>query len=163
MHVAVNLRHLEEGTIQLAGEISPEEVELAELKDALVQVKEPLHYDIEVEKQNENLYVHGRLWQTLDCRCKRCLKEFKRDVELNPYHGYIPLEGEDAAPVANDMVDLTPYFREDMLLAYPQHPLCSEDCKGIATASGSIPTSSETPSSKKDGKSAWSELDKLKF
>lgn len=163
MRVVVNLHHLEEGPIQLQGEASPTELELADISDELVQWNEPLHYDVEVEKQNRNLYVHGKLSQLLNCQCKRCLKEFTHNLVLNPYHAYIELEGEDAAPVINDFVDLTPYFREDMLLAFPQHPLCSEDCKGIANVTDSNPTSSEKSRSQNIDKSTWSELDKLKF
>jgi uncharacterized protein len=163
MHVVVNLRHLEERTIQLAGEVPPEEMGYSEFHDELVEVAEPLHYDVEVEKQNENLYVHGRLWVTLNLTCKRCLKQFKQPLELDPYHGYVPLEGEEAAPVTNDLVDLTPYFREDTLLAFPQHPLCSEDCKGIATASGSKAKGPDLSLLEKPDKATWSALDKLKF
>ena len=136
---------------------------MAEFKDDLIEMKDPLQYDVQVEKQNENLYVHGSLELPLHCKCKRCLKEFEDAVELRPYHLYVPLEGDDAATPINDMVDLTPYFRENTLLALPQHPLCSEDCKGIATASGSKSKSSDKSQSKLTDKSAWSELDKLKF
>jgi uncharacterized metal-binding protein YceD (DUF177 family) len=163
MRVVVNLRHLEEGTVRLEGEAAPADLELDGFKDELVEVTDALRYDLEVEKQNENLYVHGKLAMPLICRCKRCLKEFKHDFELNPYHLYVPLEGEDAATVSNDLVDLAPYIREDMLLAFPQHPLCSENCAGLANVSGPKTAGSDkSPQGSKDA-SAWSALDKLKF
>jgi uncharacterized protein len=163
MPVTVNLRHFGEGPVVLEGELAPKELELNEIRDELVAITEPLHYDITVEKNENHLHVHGRLEQVVDATCKRCLKEFKLPVALDPYHGYVPLEGEDAAPVVNDLVDLAPFFREDMLLAFPQHPLCSENCAGLANAPGSQTASpGKIPPGKETG-SAWSELDKLKL
>ncbi len=36
-----------------------------------------------------------------------------------------------AVPIKNDCVDLTPWVREDILLGFPQHPLCRPDCGGL--------------------------------
>lgn len=163
MRVTVNLRHLEERTVRLKGELPPADLEFDTLQDDLVQVNQPLEYDVEVEKQDVNLLVGGSLFLELDCQCKRCLKPFKHEILLEPYHAYVPLEGEDAAPVANDLVDLTPFFREDTLLAFPQHPLCSEDCAGLANASGSKTTKPDKSPQGGDNASAWAELNKLKF
>jgi uncharacterized protein len=163
MRATVNLRHLEEGPQRLRGEATPEVLELDKLGDEIIKPEEPLHYDVEVEKQDRNLLVSGSLRTNLDCHCVRCLKAFKYPLELNPYHLYVPLEGEDAAPVVNDLVDLTPFFREDTLLAFPQHPLCSEDCAGLPNASGSKTAKSDKSAQGNETASAWSELDKLKF
>jgi uncharacterized metal-binding protein YceD (DUF177 family) len=57
-------------------------------------------------------------------------------------------------PVDNDLVDLTPHAREDMLLEFPQHPLCGLDCHGLGD------------NRRENGKSspaAWNALDKLSF
>jgi uncharacterized metal-binding protein YceD (DUF177 family) len=56
-----------------------------------------------------------------------------------------------------DCVDLTPFLREDILLALPQHPLCSSDCKGLLRKY----EREAIPGSGRDKPSAWSELDKL--
>ena len=159
----MNLRHLEEGPQQLKGEVSPEILEIDKLEDEVIQAKEALRYDVEVEKQDRNLLVSGSLRTNLDCQCVRCLKAFKYPLELKPYHLYVSLEGEDAAPVVNDLVDLTPFFREDTLLAFPQHPLCSEDCAGLPNASGSKTAKPDKSAPGNETASAWSELDKLKF
>jgi len=163
MRATVNLRHLEEGPQQLKGDVSPADLEVDQLGDEVIQAKEPLHYEVEVEKQDRNLLVSGGLRTNLDCQCVRCLKAFKYPLEMKPYHLYVALEGDDAAPVVNDLVDLTPFFREDMLLAFPQHPLCSEDCAGLPNASGSKTAKPDESSQGNETASAWSELDKLKF
>jgi len=154
---------LEEGPQQLKGDVSPEILEFDKLGDEVIQSREPLQYDVEVEKQDRNLLVSGSLRTNLDCQCVRCLKALKYPLELKPYHLYVPLEGDDAAPVVNDLVDLTPFFREDMLLAFPQHPLCSEDCAGLPNASGSKTSKSDKSAQGSETASAWNELDKLKF
>lgn len=161
MPVKVNLRHLDDGPVKLEGQLTPEELELTETNDELVSVRRPLDYNVEVVKQEQNLIVSGDIAITLDCNCARCLKPLEYDIELDPYHAFIPLEGEEAAEVANDLVDLMPFFREDVLLAFPQHPLCSESCRGLANASDSKKGSEGSAGAA--GSSAWSELDKLKF
>jgi len=109
MRAQVNLRHLEEAPQRLNGEVSPADLEFDKLGDEIIQPQEPLHYDVEVEKQDRNLLVSGSLQTNLDCQCVRCLKAFKYPLELKPYHLYVALEGEEAAPVVNDLVDLTPF------------------------------------------------------
>ncbi len=73
---------------------------------------------------------------------------------------HLPLEGEDKVAIDNDCVDLTPFVREDMLLEFPQHPLCKPDCAGLKK---------KTKVRSADGNEAvakpsvWTELDKLKL
>ena len=153
MALTFNIRHLQEKELHLAGELSPEELEL-ENKDPLVQAKEPLQYDINLQKNGSDILAQGRLELSLDCECARCLKPFKHKVLLEDWAALIPLEGEEKATVENDLVDLTPYIREDILLNFPQHPLCSEECTGLPER----PDQGQTR-----GSSAWSELNKLKF
>ena len=73
----------------------------------------------------------------------------------------MPLSGEDKVEVVNDSVDLTPHIREDILLAFPQHPLCKAGCKGLPGA-GSV-QGKKGRKKADEPSSAWSELDKLKF
>ncbi|MDB6039199.1 MAG: hypothetical protein JWM99_3040, partial [Verrucomicrobiales bacterium] len=94
MPVKVNLRHLEENSVQLKGELSPEELEI-EHPDELVHINEPLQYDVEVERANNTLLVHGSITQVVDCECSRCLKPYREEIDLTPWEAIIPLEGED--------------------------------------------------------------------
>jgi len=158
MPVTVNLRHLEDKNVQLEGEISPEELDFVK-PDEMIETNDPLEYDLEVEKSGNNLLVHGELHLRLDCQCVRCLRAFKYELDLDPYDALVPLEGEDRAPVTNDLVDLTPYLREDILLAFPQHPLCEADCDRVPE----LKTLKSSSTSVQGQKSAWDELNKLKL
>lgn len=158
MPITVNVRHLEEKNVELEGEISTHELEIEELDD-VVHARKPLEYDLTVEQNGANLLVSGRLSLTLDCECVRCLKPIRHPVVLDPYNAFVPLEGEDAAPVVNDVVDLTPFIREDILLAFPPHPVCEAECESLPQSSGS-----EQSSGAALGEiSAWDELNKLKL
>src|SRR5690348_11164095 len=110
MQVAVNLRHLAADNVHLEGQLTPAELDL-EIHDEIIQVNEPLHYDIEVEKLEEGLLLQGELHLRLQCQCVRCLKAFSYPLELENWTCHVPLKGEEAAPVVNDCVDLTPYLR----------------------------------------------------
>ena len=159
MPLAVNLRHLEAHPVRLQGELPLAELDL-DPKDEVIRPQGPLGYDIEVQKLEGGLWVQGRLSLELECECVRCLKLFRYKLQLEDWGSHLPLQGEDAVPVVNDCVDLTPNLREDILLEFPQHPVCEPGCRGLAdTLVGKAKTSSpgQTDSS------AWAALNKLKF
>jgi uncharacterized metal-binding protein YceD (DUF177 family) len=54
-------------------------------------------------------------------------------------------------------------LREDILLEFPQHPLCETECRGLpAKEMGKAKNTTKSGDSAQKP-SAWSELDKLKF
>ena len=158
MPVHVNLRHLESKNVELVGEISPKELELDDV-DEMIHTRRPLKYVLEIEKNGPSLLITGTIGMTLNCECVRCLKPFQYNISLDPYDLMIPLEGEDKAKIDNDLVDLTPYLREDTLLAFPQHPLCEAECDRLPPIKESKPAGN----SAQGQKSAWDELNKLKL
>ena len=162
MPLTVNQRHLENGPVHLKGQLSLEELDI-DPRDEVIQLSEPLDYELTVEGMEGGLLVQGRLSLVIDCECVRCLKLFKDKVLLEDWTEHVPLEGEDAVPVVNDLVDLTPLVREDILLEFPQHPLCDPECRGLpkTTVGKAKNTSGEDDANGES--SPWSELDKLKF
>lgn len=162
MKLTFNLRHLEKNDLHLKGEIPAADLDL-EAVDELIQIIEPLQYDLWVERMNQSVYVHGKLQVPLQCHCVRCLKPFRQVIDGEQWAWNLELEGEEKVPVENDCVDLTPFIREDILLAFPQHPLCKTECRGLPKApqKRSHQTSGATESG--EASSAWAELNKLKF
>ncbi len=161
MPILVNLRHLEKNSLLLRGEIPPSEMELAALDD-LVHPTSPVFYTIEVQQLEQNLLAQGEIRLELECECARCLKKYPRTLRLSGWACHLPLEGEDKAEVVNDCVDLTPCLREDILLAFPQHPLCEAECRGLSkTAAGRAEENGQPGFG--DSSSEWSALDQLKF
>jgi uncharacterized protein len=159
MSLKINLRHLEEHGLHLQGELPVAELDLG-VVDELIHAEQPLRYDLTVEQLHDALLVRGSLALALDCECSRCLKKFKMELKLSGWAAHLPLEGEDKVSVANDCVDLTPFVREDILLDFPQHPLCKTDCAGIKQPKGKA---RKAEAAEKPATAAWAELDKLKL
>lgn len=153
----VNLRHLEEHGLHLKGEIPLDELDLG-VQDDLIRADQPLRYDLQVELLNDAVLATGSLALPLECECSRCLKTFKTDLKLAGWAAHLPLEGEDKVSIENDCVDLTPFIREDILLDFPQHPLCRTDCAGLKKK-----TAGKPKALKKNGLDVWAKLDKLKL
>jgi uncharacterized protein len=162
MPLRINLRHLEEHELSLDGELPVAELEL-DLKDDLCQAEKPLHYNLEVQEIENELLLQGELSLTLKCECVRCLKKFEHTLELAHWTRLLPLEGDEKVPIDNDCVDLTPYLREDILLEFPQHPLCETECRGLPAKETGKAKKAAKPDDSIQEPSAWADLDKLKF
>ena len=163
MPLTVNLRHLENRNLVLRGELPLAELDFA-AGDPMIRATQPVHYDLELELLDDALLVQGLLQLTLDCQCVRCLKDFEYHLELDPWTLHLPfepLDGEDAVSIKNDSVDLTPMVREDILLGFPQHPVCRPDCDGLKQAS--VGKARKTAGKDESKPSAWAELNKLKL
>ena len=162
MPITFNLRHLEQRAIELQGELTAADLDLVDV-DELIQVAEPVKYELVAERLGENILVQGQVRCELDCQCVRCLRSFRKSLEFDQWICDLPLSGEEKVTVTNDCVDLTPYLREDILLAFPQHPLCEQDCRGLLHPENNLNEAGSVEGEKSEGRSAWAELNKLKF
>src|ERR1700678_4346613 len=129
MPLQVNIRHLEDTELHLQGELPRAELDLPN-HDELIRLRQPLRYDLTAQSITDAILVQGRIELTMDCECSRCLKPFEYRLELDPWTAHLPLEGPEKAAVKDDLADLTPWLREDILLEFPQHPLCGAGCAG---------------------------------
>jgi uncharacterized protein len=162
MALLVNLRHLEVHPLRLEGQLSAADLDI-DTRDEIIQLNGALDYELEVEKLEGGLLVQGRLGLTLRCQCVRCLKDFDYRLQLDSWTNHLPFQGEESVAVINDCVDLTPGIREDILLEFPQHPLCERDCSGLRNAPVGKSQSSSNIGPCPEGSPAWQELNKLKF
>ncbi|PAW86326.1 MAG: hypothetical protein B9S33_08265 [Pedosphaera sp. Tous-C6FEB] len=160
MPLIVNLRQVRLEPQELCGELSAAELD-AGRDDAVVHLNHPLEYDLTASLLEEAVLVQGELRLTVDCECVRCLAQMEEHLELPDFAAHLPLEGEDAVAVVDDCVDLTPYLREDILLALPQHPLCKPDCRGLSQLAAGGASGSTTQTNA--GSSAWAALNQLKL
>jgi len=160
--IELNVRHLEKKPVRVEGVLPEEDAEIAGL-DELVRPVSGIAYDLTATRQGGEIHVEGGLGVELECECARCLKPFRLRIEIQPWDVLLPLEGEEQVSVVNDLVDLTPFVREDIVLSFPQHPLCDDGCRGMASppqARSDQEKGDRQPSA--DG-SAWAALDNLKF
>jgi uncharacterized protein len=121
-----------------------------------VHLVKPLQYDLTAQKMEQGILAQGSLRARLECECARCLKRFEHELDLPDWTALLALEGPEKVETKDDAVDLTPIIREDILLEFPQHPLCESDCAGL-------PNRLEKRAKKNEGSAVWSELNKLKL
>jgi uncharacterized metal-binding protein YceD (DUF177 family) len=158
MPLLINLRHLEHDDLILKGELPVTELDL-DIRDEMIRPEKPMGYDLVIQKLEDNLLVRGQLILPLVCECVRCLKAFEYNLNLPDWTCLVPMAGEEKVPIMADSVDLTPFFREDILLELPQHPLCQPDCGGLKKPH---PENAKPSSLSQSEPSAWAELNKLK-
>ncbi|MGD1085983.1 MAG: YceD family protein [Verrucomicrobiota bacterium] len=161
MPLLINIRHLEEKDLRLKGKLPVSDLRL-DAPDELVRARLPLLYDLTAHLAGRDVLVRGQLKIALDCECARCLKPFQFRLVLADWALHLPLDGPEKAALKNDSVDLTPYLREDILLEFPQHPLCEADCAGLPNRLDANSEKKKQPSPTQSV-SAWAELNKLKF
>jgi len=161
MPLLINLRQLETKSLALRGVLTADDLEIGAL-DELIRAHQPLAYDLEAQQLDNAVLVQGTLRQPLECECVRCLKPFSYVLTLENWACHLPLAGEDKVPIDGDCVDLTPYIREDILLAFPQHPLCDSKCVGLT---GVRKNRDKEPGEGEAGKpsAAWAALNQLKL
>ncbi len=162
MPLLINLRHLEAHSIRLEGELPVKELDI-DSRDEVIQARQPLQHELEVQKVEGSVLVQGHLRLPLECQCVRCLKSFQYELELHGWACLLPLQGEDAVAVINDCVDLTPFVRDDILLEFPQHPLCDPECRGLPKSYLGKAKNTSGTGQPETGSPAWDELNKLKF
>ncbi len=162
MPVILNVRHLDVDPVVLEGRLEVRELDLGKA-DELMRPREWMVYEIVAEKQEQGILVRGWLQLDFDCSCARCLAPFVMECRVGDWACLLAWEGEDAAVVQNDCVDLTPYMREDMVLALPQRPLCKSDCGGSPGAGQAAGQQPSDVGATGAVSSAWRELDKLGF
>jgi DUF177 domain-containing protein len=162
MPVIFNLQHLSKKDLHLAGELPANELDL-DNADELIHLPHPLAYDLEIQKSQNGVLVQGSLRIILECECVRCLDPFDHAISLDPWSRLLPLVGEEQAIVSNDCVDLTPYLREDIVLAFPQHPLCKPECQGLAELRERLLDRKGSDRTFDATSSPWAQLDKLKL
>ena len=124
-------------SVHLQGELPVAELDF-ETGDEMIRVGPAAALRLGGSKNcDDALLVTGSLRLALDCQCVRCLKPFTRRAGIGRIGRAIcRWRARNKVAVDNDCVDLTPFVREDMLLEFPQHPLCKPDCGGLKTKDG---------------------------
>jgi len=159
--LTINIRHLAEKDLRVKGKLAATELELDHADD-LARARLPLHYDLTAHQAGRDVLVRGRLEIGLDCECARCLKPFRFRLKIEDWVLHLPADGPEKPVLKDDLMDLTPYLREAILLEFPQHPLCDDRCAGLPRRA-EAEKQQENGSGRTPEASAWAELNKLKF
>jgi uncharacterized protein len=120
--------------------------------DSGVKCIEPIRGKATFGNTGRLLIVRGVFETIVELECARCLGQYPMKIE-SPIEeafqlpGYVPDEDEaqeEEEAVEDDsevlfvenMLHLTELLRQDILLAMPIKPICSEECKGLCPACG---------------------------
>jgi uncharacterized protein len=158
--LTINLRHLATRDVRLQGTIPGADLGLNGL-DVMIRVPGLVEYDLLAQKIEHSLLVQGRVQLELECDCVRCLKVFSLPIDLPQFTAEMPLEGEDCE-IEGDFADLTPCVREDIVLAFPQHPLCEPGCAGLRKPPHAGPEAQPGQESQSTSP-VWAALNELKL
>jgi uncharacterized metal-binding protein YceD (DUF177 family) len=124
---------------------------ILDMEDELARPCGPVRYGLDVGLSKGGLFATGWLEVEFDMECVNCLARFKRLVRIENFACQIELTGRE-------MVDLTPYAREDILLALPPHPHC--DWNGVTRCAG---VKQDPWKGASEPSHAWDALDQLKI
>ena len=125
----------------------------------------PLRYRLWVERREGWLIATGEVSADFTFDCVLCLEPFTDRLTLN---GYVL---EEELTEKSPIVDLTDRVREDILLALPGHPHCSESSlhpTSCPAAELFLPASSYSPDHPEESQSTerrdlWNALDQLEI
>ncbi len=145
----------------LSGDLTGDELGLA---DTDVSIRGTVAVGLDLRAIERTFYVTGVVEGTAIRQCVRCLKDFddplafslrvvyerepkapvsasKRDDGRKKKTTTSP-EVEQDEPnddlyyFTGDQLELAPMLREQLILASPMHPLCSEECRGLCARCG---------------------------
>ena len=128
--------------------------DVLELDSERTRAISPIAYSLNVGVSDGGIFATGSLSVQVECECVRCLQKYRRPLEVNDFACQVQLEGRE-------MVDLTEYVREDILLALPAHPHCDWNGEKVCKASFRDASSEAEPLD--DHRDVWKGLDQLKL
>ncbi len=150
----IDLSRLKEGGEHFQGEELPTILELE--PDAMVQPLTPIRYDLLVELTPGELVVRGSLSLRVGTECNRCAKKLEREVRVP--HFVCVREFRELT----EAIDLTPDMREDIILAFPNYPVCSPECRGLCPRCGVNLNETTCSCRPPEDHQTWDALDQLK-
>jgi len=150
--VKIHLRQIPAEGLHLDGE---EACALLQLDPEEAKCAGPLRYALDVGIFDGALWANGTLTQPVELRCVRCLESFPFNIEVNEFAVHTELTGPE-------VVDLTPFMREDILLNLPAYPHCDRE-GGRICPMPVAPQTNEDRGVLEARPPDWSALDKLKI
>ncbi|MEA3186231.1 MAG: hypothetical protein QOD99_61 [Chthoniobacter sp.] len=143
----IHLRQIAQDGLHIEGDEDADFLDLAELR---AHALTPVHYALDVGLSEGGIFATGMLSLDLHLECVSCLEPFAYALRIHAFAMQSPLDGRET-------VDLTPFVREDILLALPPYPHCDWDgehaCPGAARSTTDVSGESH----------AWDALDQLKI
>jgi uncharacterized metal-binding protein YceD (DUF177 family) len=146
----VHLKQIPAEGIHLEGK---EEHDILELEDDQAHPIGTVEYSLDIGVSRSSLFATGEIGVDFELVCVSCLRWFVYPARISNFATQIELTGAE-------LVDLTPWLREDILLALPAHAHCDWDRETVCVGPRLEHQSVERES---HGSNAWDILDDLKL
>ncbi|MCL2690342.1 MAG: DUF177 domain-containing protein [Chitinispirillia bacterium] len=127
-----------------------QELPLEEFKDALPPFSEKISACAQIDKMGETIVVSAHFKGAFEMQCSRCLEDYSVDVSgdvrviLKEEYGKFGPSPDDESgtdffyDVNHEVVDISSAVYDEIMIALPLKPLCSDDCKGIELSKSGI-------------------------
>jgi uncharacterized protein len=103
---------------------------------------EPLHIEVQAMTDSGVVDVSGTLTLPVEFVCSRCLCHYGQRLSI-PFRerftrdkNHSDTDEDDLHVINEDVVDMTPYIEESVLLGLPYIPVCTPECKGLNPETG---------------------------
>jgi uncharacterized protein len=128
-----------------------------------IRLPSPVEAHLEIHGAGKEIIVEGRLKADLELQCSRCLKDFRRSLDIPVNVVYHPIAdiGNEKHELKDDEMDMGFYMgeelnmqellKEQILLNIQMKPLCAESCRGICPQCGTDLNSGQCSCAKKEG------------
>ena len=167
--MVIDIRTIPEGHSELS-----QETDLETFRDDLPLLCGKISCNAAIDRTGPVLYFHLQFHCMYKLECSRCLEPFSFPVdgdlrivvkEQPGKHGAAG-EEEDAVDYFYDSrnftLDLNPSIYEEIMIAFPLQPLCSESCKGFEIYTDTTTSAIRNVREKTEVDPRWAALKKLK-
>ncbi len=146
------------------------------------------HLDVRLEKLERRVFVKATATAQLAGECSRCLAPIASTLPVpfeltmvpadeyteheqgaaddkahHPVAGSFDLEQAEEEAYQGKVIELDGVFREQVLLALPEYPVCQEGCKGLCSVCGKNLNEGECGCDRKVPDPRWAGLAKVKL
>ena len=167
----IELASLEDGKGVFAHTYAPDELVL---KDDRVKLLKAPAVSGKVREQGARVHVDGQVSALAQAECDRCLTLVQLPIDSRFKLEYVTAEDYQAQQAVEltegdldlsvfdgEGIDLDELVTEEIMLAVPDHVLCSEDCKGICAVCGVNKNLTRCGCETKEVDPRWAGLKKL--
>ena len=167
----IELASLESGKGAFAHVYAPGELLL---DDERVRLLEAPAVFGDIRQKTRRVHVTGRVTARTQLECDRCLKLVELPIDSRFKLEYVTAADyreQQAVELTEEELDLSVFdgqaieidelVKEELLLAVPDHVLCSENCKGMCAVCGVNKNSTECGCETREVDPRWAGLEKL--
>jgi uncharacterized protein len=104
-----------------------------------IRIDNPINVKGVLSLSGDILHFDGQIKCDAILQCSRCTEEFVYSVDIEAHEEFShndENEDDNIIFIEGDKIDITEIIENNILLALPIKPLCSESCKGLCQSCG---------------------------